>query len=231
MRSRSGFRFRVFKILLFFVLAAFLAVPGLLKPQTNDDWEWLDKSYYAAMDDVFPIYRDDYLISPKDVGLYVGYRVTHTNEIGFMEYSFVLFRDRRKEGFGREETLSAHVRSADGAPIRQQLRKLHETDRTRDLGAIEQELKFKEWDVTESMCPAIRVQYEKFDRLRLRPPNLYSNVIVADAVNYEFRIYAFLGDWKLRIFDDNHPLVTWATETRRALQVCVSKKETQSGQH
>lgn len=81
-------------------------------------------------------------------------------------------------------------------------------------------IKLRRWDLTEMKCPAIKDQFEKLQKLQFKLPQF--DAIVLHPLVHEFRIQAGLGDMNIVVLDAQHPLVSWALETRQAMDRCIA---------
>ncbi len=129
--------------------------------------------------------------------------------------------DGNSNGYGLQSVLSAHVRAADGTSIYDQLMRMHQKDRNREAASMAKTIKLKAWDGTETACPAIKKQVEQLQNLQSKPLELNSDVIVLHPMNHQFHIQSPSAEMRFTIWDDEHPLITWALETRRALEACA----------
>jgi hypothetical protein len=200
--------------LVFLLLGAIapLTGPPTLSSQTDADWEWMGKNFGPTMELLLPI--------KKTLGGYVSYRSYRDLYTDVLEYSFLIGHDQRKEGYGAEPHLSAHVRMADSISIYDQMMKMHRANPQKDLVDIQHAVKLKMWDLTEKTCPVVQSQFQKFQKLRFGPP-VFDEIVLHPLI-HEFRIQAGMGGMDLSLVDSEHPLVIWALETRRALESCVS---------
>jgi hypothetical protein len=190
-------------------------------------YHWGPDHYEEALDAAMPLKGDD----SGDGVNFVGYRVMHTNDNDFLEFSFVLLPA------SQQNALEARIRTADGVSILHQLDALHTANKNEALASLERELKIKTWTLKDSECAALQVQYAKYEKLTFGPPSAYVHrkndlrVYALDAFDYEFRIRGFKSEWNLDIHNADDPLVVWATETRRDLESCISTKERHSSPH
>ncbi len=97
---------------------------------------------------------------------------------------------------------------------------LHREFPNRSADDIQKDVRVKKWKLTEMNCPAIKVQFSKFQQLRLALPKF--DVVMLHPLIHEFRIRAGGGDMDVTLYDDENSLVPWATETRHALEQCAT---------
>jgi hypothetical protein len=135
------------------------------------------------------------------------------------EYSFVISRSAQKAG--QADHLTAIVRIADSSSIYQQMLKLHRATPERDAESLQGDIKLASWTLTEIDCPAIKVQFGKLQKLRMKPPE--SRLIVIHPIVHEFRIQASEGKMSASLDNDKHPLAAWGIETRLALERCIKR--------
>jgi len=96
--------------------------------------------------------------------------------------------------------------------------KMHRQNPDEDAAPIEAKVKIRKLDLTEKTCPAIQIQFKKFQQIRFGVPSF--DVIVLHPLVHEFRIQSGAGDMDLALYDDDSPLVRWALETRKSLETC-----------
>jgi hypothetical protein len=177
--------------------------------QTNA--EWVNEYYSHALDALMPL--------QKETGTFVAYRAHRDYRTDVPEYWFMIEYDR----YGSEASF-AHVRAADGLSIYDQLARLHQNDMQAKATSLAGKIKLKSWDFDEHNCPAIKKQVENFQALQFNPPTLEAKTIVFHPMNHELHVQAPNADMHVVIWDDDHPMVKWAMETRTALEKCVTHK-------
>jgi len=183
--------------------------------QSEADSQWADSNLKDALNAMLPMDRPDPSFEDQE---YITYRYTNWFYTPSREYSFSLMR-RSHEGAGPLRFYwLARVRMADGASIRVQLAQLHTQHPDEDLAEVEQRIRIKTWALDEKTCPAVRVQAVKFPRISFKVP--FSFEIILDAHSFEFQVGSLNSNLKLSLGVHDHPLVAWATETRRALAQC-----------
>ena len=203
------------------LLALFMSVGGkphvnLQSPtQSEADSQWADSNLKEALNAMLPMDRPDPSFEDQE---YITYRYTNWFYTPSREYSFSLMR-RSHEGAGPLRFYwLARVRMADGASIRVQLAQLHTQHPDEDLAEVERRIRIKTWALDEKTCPAVRVQAVKFPRISFRVPFIFE--IILDAPSFEIQVGSLISNLKLSLRVHDHPLVAWATETRRALAQC-----------
>ncbi len=154
---------------------------------------------------------------------YVGYRYSHAPVPGDLENSFLIVT----ESLGMEKTLSANLRVAETTSIFEQMTALHLAQPQKPLRELRDKLKIRVSQVTEADCPAVRHQFDEFKKLVLPAPRF--DFISIDIPNHEFRIISSTGEMHFQWLDERYPLVTWAQETKRALEHCIPSGPTASG--
>ena len=181
-------------------------LPAVLSPQSDADWTWLNENFHKALDDKLPIQRK--------CRSCISYRSYETLQVGSIEYSLLI------TPLGKGYV--AHIRMPDKLPLGQQLIAKHQQQKDKPVASMENELKFKDWDLTEAQCPAIKSQFAKLQSLRVSLP---SNTITMDPTVHEFHIDDYSGTWDLVTLEEQHPLVKWAMETRHLLEACGATQE------
>jgi hypothetical protein len=146
-------------------------------------------------------------------GGYVGYRYSHAPVPGDLENSFLI----GTESIG---TLSANLRVADMTSIFEQMTVLHLAQPQKPLRELRYKLKIRVSHMTEADCPAVRHQFDEFQKLMFPAPKF--DFISLDIPNHEFRIASSTGDMTFEWLDGRYPLVTWAQETKQSLESCIS---------
>jgi len=210
---RSQLRTPRFAILLFVLAIAFTVAESLL-PQTSKEWEWVDKRYDVVLNDLLPM--------KGNPGYYVTYRPTRGMHMASGEEPEYFFRLGIDVDHGINDHVSAHVRTADGISIYNQMMNIH--DKTAGVAAkdIESRMRMKSFDYTEKTCPVVGKEFRDFQELRYGPP--YTDVdhlaVLVDSPMYEFHIAAEYGEADVTMYDAKHPLVVWAMKTRRELEAC-----------
>ncbi|MDX2042651.1 MAG: hypothetical protein SF097_15625 [Acidobacteriota bacterium] len=189
-----------------------LALPA--SAQTQQDWDWVNKHFYDVLNELMPF--DDYSLG------YRSYRDLYTNEL---ERSFFF------NGDPFYQNLNATFRIADKVSVYDQMMELHRKKPTTTISEIKANLKIKEWQFSQSSCPAIKTQFEKFFRLSLE---MMSSKERSDreagvgTIALHPRIHSFNaritgGHLNLTITFGDHPFASWAEETFQALNSCAKK--------
>lgn len=154
-------------------------------------------------------------------GMSVGYRYSHVPVPGDLEYSFVLAYDPTGNMAVDARLGIAEVHLAESASIYEQVSALRKKDPKVDALTIMSKLKIRLSYLNGQQCPAVREQFEKFEKLELPAPRF--DFISVDAPNHEFKITSSTGLMTFEFLDGNYPLVKWAVETRLALEFCISR--------
>lgn len=193
-------------------LLALFALPFVKASRQDNQDRWVGDEYSATLNAVFPI--------EKKFGRYVGYRYSHPHDPDDLEHSFIIGFLPKINAPGLQNTISADLRSADTTPIWKQLTALHRAKPKKPLKGLLPEFKIRVFHITETECPVVRTQFEKFKKVQFGP--VYDDRISIDPPGYEFRVTTIQGWLDTTVFDDQNPLVVWAIETRSGLQACVS---------
>ena len=186
-------------------------VGGNLSAQSSADWDWMSNHLDKALHDLFPI--------DERYGVYVAYRSHRDLHTDVPEYSFVIGTEKSDTVSGLPRYLAAHVREAEPASVYDQMMALHRKFPNRSADDIQKDVHVRKLKLTEMNCPAIKAQFSKFQQLRLAPPQF--DVVILHPLIHEFRIRAGGGDMDVALYDDENPLVSWAVETRDALELCA----------
>ncbi len=185
---------------------------GSLSAQSSADWDWMSNHFDKALHDLFPI--------DERYGVYVAYRSHRDLHTDVLEYSFVIGTENSDTVSGLPRYLAAHVQEAESTSVYDQMMALHREFPNRSADDIQKDVRVKRWKLTEMNCPAIKVQFSKFQQLRLALPKF--DVVMLHPLIHEFRIRAGGGDMGVTLYDDENSLVPWATETRHALEQCAT---------
>jgi hypothetical protein len=185
---------------------------GRLSAQSSADWDWMSNHFDKALHDLFPI--------DERYGAYVAYRSHRDLHTDVPEYSFVIGTENSDTVSGLPRYLSARVQEAESTSVYDQMMALHREFPNRSAEDIQKDVRIEKWKLTEMNCPAIKVQFSKFQQLRLALPK--SDVLILHPLIHEFRIRAGGGNMDVTLYDDENSLVPWATETRHALELCAT---------
>ena len=93
----------------------------------------------------------------------------------------------------------------------------HKEFPAKPIDEAETKLKFKDWELTERQCPALRIAIQKLAQARL---GWEFDTIIMDPTVHELYVHSYTGDLDAAIFDDANPLVRWALETRNSMKAC-----------
>lgn len=198
--------------LTFVVLFFVFALP--VKAQSQKDWDWVNKHFYDVLNQLMPL--DNHSLSSR------SYRDLHTDELEYLFYF---------DGHTISENLVATLRIADKTSIHDQIMALHRKKPTATISEIKAKLKIKEWQFSESSCPAIKTQFDQFFRLSLEmmPAKERADREAGKVtITLHPRIYCFKaqvagGDLNFTTTFEDHPFAIWAAETFKALNTCANK--------
>jgi hypothetical protein len=187
-------------------------VGGDVSAQSSADWDWMSNHFDKALHDLFPI--------DERYGVYVAYRSHRDLHTDVPEYSFAIGTEKSDTVSGLPRYLAAHVREAESVSLYDQMMALHRKSPNRSADDIEKDVHVKKLKLTEMNCPAIKAQFSKFQQLGLAPPQF--DVVILHPLIHEFRSRAGGGDMDVALYDDENSLVSWAIETRHALELCAT---------
>jgi hypothetical protein len=187
-------------------------VSGDLSAQSSADWDWMSNHFDKALHDLFPI--------DERYGVYVAYRPHRDLHTDVPEYSFVIGTEKSDTVSGLPRYLAAHVREAESASVYDQMMAQHRKFPNRSADDIQKDVHVKKLKLTEMDCPAIKAQFSKLQQTRLALPQF--DVVILHPLVHEFRIRAGAGDMDVALYDDENSLVSWAIETRHALELCAT---------
>jgi hypothetical protein len=199
------------------VLVVFCCSSERVESQTEADWDWTNKEFGPILDTLMP---------PEAIGgLYLTYRSHKDYVTSVPEYWFRIgYEFNEKQGYGRQNFYTAHVRIANPNSIYDQLMALHRNDpATQEASGFKSRIKLRSYDLTEMSCPAIKTQMDKFAELQTKMPDLNGGVITIHPTIHAFYAQGGEGDMRIVLTDEGHPLVKWALQTRRALEDCVNR--------
>jgi hypothetical protein len=112
------------------------------------------------------------------------------------------------------------VKEAESASVYDQMMAQHRKFPNRSADDIQKDVHVKKLTLTEIDCPAIKAQFSKLQQTRLAMPHF--DVVILHPLVQEFRIRVGGGDLDVALYDDENSLVSWAIETRHALEVCAT---------
>ena len=182
--------------------------------QAENDFDWAGRHFSSAMNELLPI--------EPDLGATVGFRSHRDLHHNVLEYSFLLSKDYRTN------RVTAVVRVADSITLYDQLRALHRRNPSESYENIKSQLEIREWRFTEAECPAIRPSFDRFSRVRFRPPS--PDLIVLHPMIYEIRTSAIAGNMRMVFVEENNALIIWALNVRRALESCARSSRQRQNQ-
>jgi hypothetical protein len=184
---------------------------------TDTNKKWVNSYYYTIVRQLLPL--------DKSEGESIAYRFTYPFDVTSLEYSFVIH-------YKPYDTLPAHhiflladVRIADKDSIHEQMLNHHVRHPGKSSAGIKKRIKVRIWNLTEERCPAIRTQFEKFQKIQFKAPPF--STVILDAPDHEFQVESLAGKMTLFISGEDDPAVTWATETRIALAGCGANESAQ----
>lgn len=186
------------------------------RAQTQDDWDWVNKHFFAVLEELMPI--EERLGSSLG---YRSYRDLYTNE---PESSFV---------FGttpQQKYMTVIVRQPEATSLYDQIMAAHRKDPNETIESIKKQLKLREQRFSEQTCRAVRTQFDEFYRLTLsmlsargrREQNKGVITIALHPRVHIFKADISGGSLKLVIGEQDHPFVRWANKTTKALENCRS---------
>jgi hypothetical protein len=200
----------------------------LLAPQTSraqrfetGSLRWIDENRETVLTSLLPFveYAD------------VSFRVYGDAERDVLEYSCSM-----KWNWTTKE-VEAVIRLADSTSLYYQVVDLHRKNPTWTIEQVKKHLKVKEWHLTNQSCPVLKERFLKFGRLCFpveteddqADREAGREYVVLHAINFHFDMWMWGGNVKLDIYDltPQHPLQTWAKDTRRALDSCASNNSEQ----
>ena len=170
------------------------------------DWAWLSENLRNVLDHSFPL--------EKGPGVLLSYRSYESLQVGEPEFSLSI-----SERPGRPNAnLFAHVRTPEGKPIGGQLLAFHHDSPEGSVTQAEKYLKFKDWEVSDEQCPALRTVVQKLAKVHFEFSR--SEKVFIDPRVHEFHFDSYSTSADLSITDPEHPLVQWALDARRSIQSC-----------
>lgn len=192
------------KYVLISLLTSLVFVHPFVSAQNESDWDWVNKRFKAAFEEAFP--------EPKDPTLQVWFRTHRELHNDELEFAFWFYRDH------------VLVREAEGDTIYNQILKRRIEQRQDRRESLSGSPKVREWRVDFTSCTDAQRQAAKLSRLRFRVPE--RDVIIFHPTVNEFLISGGFGEMRINLYDDAHPLVRWARETRGAIRGCIYRNST-----
>jgi hypothetical protein len=206
MRWRFACSFIACIFIVFSVASPLPSSRGQVPNPSEADWAWLSENFRNALDHSIPL--------EKGTGVLISCRSYESLQVGEPEYSLSI-----SERPGRPNAnLFAHVRIPEGKPIGGQLLAFHHESPEGSVAEAEKNLKFKDWDLTDEQCPALRTAVQKLTKVRFEFS--WPDKIFIDPRVHEFHFDSYSTSADFSIDDPGHPLVQWASETRHAIQAC-----------
>jgi hypothetical protein len=199
------------------VIGLWAPVAGQREPLSDADWDWVNTVYERVLEKALPI--------DGQGGFFLGYRQNRDYRVEELERSF-LYNWTVQKNF-----LTATVAKADSVSLYDQLVTLRRRgERSTDAEVLAPLIRLRQWRFSETTCPAIRVQHDRFYRLRLDMRSEKERRELADGVIsislhpliHHFRADISGGTVDLVVTDQTHEYVKWAEETLRALDVCIA---------
>jgi hypothetical protein len=213
---RGGLSMRTACIALI-VVGLWVPVAGQREPLSDAEWDWVNTVYERVLQKALPI--------DGRGGFFLGYRQNRDLYVEQLETSFLY------NWTLQEDLLTVTAAKPDSASVYDQLVALHRGgERSADAEVLAPLVRLKHWRLSETSCPAIRVQHDRFYRLRLdmrsekERRDLAKGVITISMhpLIHHFRADISGGTVDLVVTDQTHEYVGWAEETLRALDACVA---------
>jgi hypothetical protein len=179
--------------------------------QQEPDWGWLGENCEDALEAAMPLTDQD--------GLVVGYRRYRDLYHGEHEQYFGIGRRREPGQRSYEATLVIPVE----ASIQQQLLDLHSREPEAGLSALLQKLKIQKHKLRESECPPIKERIADLGNVQFPLRTIPENQIILHPNINRFVVNFLSDEYGASTWNDDHPLVQWAQETRTALMNCVAQ--------
>lgn len=210
----NGTQRRLIFILAFIFLFAYVPCQAQEEYPTEEEHEWAGENYFGAFEEKFAI--------PQNPGALVSYRM-HRDLYSENEYSFEIF------GNSGSKSLSASVKTADGAPLYEQTIALRRKDPSATLETIKSQLKITQIFLNEETCPAISRQYDEFEKLSLETLSSKDRAerkkgVVTITLHPRIHTFKALisgGTMTLTLTDSDNRFVKWAEKTRKAFEICT----------
>jgi hypothetical protein len=201
------------------IIKAVLAATGLFLmacqvclAQEEKDRVWMHDHFPPVLDELLPIEKQ----------AVVSFRSQRELYTDMLEYSCSFMKPSVN---GRVEAV---VRMADTISLYDQMMALHLMNPAASAASLKSQLKAKQWRLTEGSCPSVKVQFEKYEKLRL-PVVTVNYFLVMHPTVYDFQMKGSAGSMILALWDAENPLVRWANDTRRALNVCTESRKSRKG--
>jgi hypothetical protein len=207
MRWRLAYFFLPCILVMFTVASALSSLRVQVANPSEADWAWLSENFRIALDHSLPL--------EKGPGVLLSYRSYESLQVGESEYSLSI----SERAGGTNASLFAHVRIPEGKPIGGQLLAFHHGSPEGSIAQAEKNLKFKDWDVSDQQCPALRTVVQKLAKVRFEFTQ--SERVFMDPMVHEFHFDSYSTSANLSIVDPEHPLVQWGLDARRSIQSCA----------
>jgi hypothetical protein len=207
---------RIRRAILSVALCLAILCPTVSFSQDHANDKWALREWAKLVDRLFPQKPEDSVVAMRIVD--DGW---HT----FPEYSFTLGISGVENGSTPPGKIVAEVREANGGSIYKQIAAFHRRNPALAGNAIQKLIIVNRFRLSQKDCPAVRAQFEKFEKLHIAPLQFRGTIL--DAPRIDFWITA--GDGSMLISIDagpdsqNYPLIAWANETRQILDSCQAR--------
>ena len=196
------------------LLAILCPTVSFSQDESND--KWTSREWPKLVDRLFPQKPDDSV---------VAYRIVDEGWHTFPEYSFSLGINGTVNGRMPPGEIVAEVQEASGGSIYKQIASLHRRNPSLSEDAIQKLLNVNRFHLAEKDCPAVRTQFEKFEQLRIAPPQFRG--VILDAPAIDFWISAGEGSMLISMNPQGNSqdstLLAWANETRQSFGSCQAR--------
>ena len=198
-------------------ILAFTVIVGVVgaagdPPPSDADWRWLDDAW-RVIDSMMPM-------STTDRTAIVTFRSSQDLHYDVPERYFEI-REVLPGGLP-PATLVATVISPEGKSLQEQLLTQHLKNPGATPEALQPQLLVSKSELSEKDCPELRSRIAKFAKVSIRVPSL--NKIAVHPIARNIQIRTGMGDIHAQLYDENDPLVRWATRTFDVLNLCATAR-------
>ncbi len=208
----SAYEFQMLIARVFLIVLLFFVATSRTNAQapSDEDWDWVNRNYPAALNHFLPIKRD--------LSFDLAFRSHRDLYTDVLEFSFAFQTIRTPS------KLVANIRMADTVSIYDQLMTFHRQQPSETFENLKSKVKIKQFSFGTKECPALLARINDLSKMRLKLP-FVSDIIVLHPMIYEFWFSTNITEMHLSLVNDADPLAHWANDTRREIEACIERQQ------
>jgi hypothetical protein len=188
--------------------AALVCSAGKPQAQRETSQDWTKTHFQVAFEDFFP--------SRHAEGDFIAVRAHQNDSNESPEFSFII------ENTQDPKLISAALHQAQGSSLYQQLAALHAKNPSKSYADLKPHLKVQTWAFTVAQCPAVKDQYDAFEKIPfVRPRD--EDEPGENPIVYEINETVAGGSSQVIEFMPNRAIPRWAEATRKELLACARR--------